>query len=288
MNAPAPSVSIVIPAYNEERSIRRCVLAAVGQSVPAHEIIVVDNRSKDRTAEIVSELIAEYPDRNIVLLPQHAEQGLIPTRNFGFAHAGGDVFGRIDADSVIEPNWVETLQRAFADPQVAAATGPVGYYDMPLRDFGVKADDRVRKTLLRLAKKYHFVFGSNMAVRASAWEQIKHSVARDEADELHEDIDISVNLAQHGLRVAYVPDLVCGISARRLENSPKDYYYYVKRFDRTYDYYDVRDPRLRAPAWFLLATYFPLKAVRSVFRRSRSQRRPTAGATPTSGGTRAA
>ena len=45
-----PRVSIVIPAYNEESVIRQCLIAAVYQSVPAHEIIVVDNLSTDRTA----------------------------------------------------------------------------------------------------------------------------------------------------------------------------------------------------------------------------------------------
>jgi glycosyltransferase involved in cell wall biosynthesis len=271
MNASPIPVSIIIPAYNEQSSIRRCLLAAVAQTVPAHEILVVDNKSTDRTAEIVQEFIDLYPDKHIKLLKQDKAQGLIPTRNFGFANATGEVFGRVDADSVIEPDWVEVLQRVFADPEVAAATGPVGYYDMPLVDFGVAADNRVRKTMLLLAKRYRFVFGSNMALRASAWDAIKDSVALDEEDELHEDIDISVNLAMKELKVAYEPDMVCGISARRIENSPKEYLYYVQRFDRTYDRYNVSDPRLRAPAWFLLAAYFPLKLIRALTRKDRAQ-----------------
>ena len=123
--AQLPRVSIVIPAYNEESVIRQCLIAAVYQSVPAHEIIVVDNLSTDRTAAIVQQMQLEYPESPIILLSQDRDQGLIPTRNFGLNHATGDVLGRIDADSVVEPDWVEQVQKAFADQSVQAATGPV-------------------------------------------------------------------------------------------------------------------------------------------------------------------
>ena len=55
----APSVSIVIPAFNEEDTIRACVTAAVGQTVPADEIIIVDNKSTDQTPVILKELQEE-------------------------------------------------------------------------------------------------------------------------------------------------------------------------------------------------------------------------------------
>ena len=163
-----PGVSIVIPAYNEESVIRQCLIAAVYQSVPAPEIIVVDNMSTDRTADIVRQMQLEYPESPIILLSQDKDQGLIPTRNFGLNHATGDVLGRIDADSVVEPDWVEQVQNAFLDHSVQAATGPVVYYDMPMRRFGLKADDKMRQLMLKLAKhQYHFLFGSNMALRRS-------------------------------------------------------------------------------------------------------------------------
>ncbi|MFN3708808.1 glycosyltransferase [Microcella sp.] len=256
------TVSIVIPAYNEETTIEPCIVAALTQTVPAHEIIVVDNRSTDRTAAIVAELQAAHPDAPLIYLPQFDEQGLVPTRNAGLDAATGEVLGRIDADSVLEPNWVEEVQKAFADPEVAAATGPVLYYDMPLRRFGLKADDTLRRAILRLAREYHFVFGSNMALRASAWRAIRSEVCRDEDDLFHEDIDISVHLYDAGLTARYVPTMVAGMSARRIDDSPRDYYSYVGRFDRTYTHHGVRSRRLRAPAWVFLAIYPVAKGLR--------------------------
>ncbi|GAA1737344.1 glycosyltransferase [Microcella frigidaquae] len=258
----APTVSIVIPAYNEEATIRACVTAALAQTVPAHEVIVVDNRSTDRTAAIVAELQAANPDAPLRVIPQFAEQGLVPTRNLGLDSATGDVIGRIDADSVLEPTWVEEVQKAFLDPAVAAATGPVLYYDMPLRRFGLRADDTLRRAMLRLAREYHFVFGSNMALRATAWQAIRGEVCRDEEDLFHEDIDISVHLYDAGLKAVYVPTMVAGMSARRVDDSPRDYVSYVGRFDRTYTHHDVRNRALRAPAWVFLAVYPIAKGIR--------------------------
>lgn len=258
------TVSIVIPAYNEEASIRACVVAAILQTVPASEIIVVDNKSTDGTAAIVRAVQAEYPDSPVLYFQQNEVQGLVPTRNFGLDRAQGSVIGRIDADSVIEPNWVEEVQKAFSDETLAAATGPVLYYDMPLRRFGLKADDRVRRIILTLSSEYHFLFGSNMAIRRSAWLQIRAETCRDESDELHEDIDLSVHLAQHRLTVGYVPTMVSGMSARRLEDSPRDYTYYVRRFERTYARHGLMNPMLRAPMWVFFAVYPLGKTIRTV------------------------
>ena len=272
MSTELPTVSIVIPAYNEESRIRACVLAALLQTVPAKEIIVVDNRSTDTTAAILESLKREHPNGPIILLHQDAAQALVPTRNLGLDAATGDVIGRIDADSLIEPNWVEEVQKAFIDPQVAGATGPVLYYDMPLRRFGLRADDEVRRFVLRLSKKYHFLFGSNMALRRSAWRDIGPETCLDESDVMHEDIDLSIHLANHGLTVKYVPTMVSGMSARRIEDSPRDFSQYVRRFERTYDRHNLRNPLLRAPMLVLFAVYPGAKLMRTLRQRRLARR----------------
>ena len=257
-----PTVSIVIPAYNEEDTIKSCVLAALDQTVPAAEIIVVDNKSTDGTAAVVRALQAAFPEAPLIYLQQNDVQGLIPTRNFGLDSATSEVVGRIDADSVLEPTWVEEVQRAFSDPEVAACTGPVIYYDMPLRRFGAIADDAVRRAMIRITSEYHLLFGSNMALRASAWRAIRDEVCLDSDDELHEDIDLSIHLHEHDLRVAYSSEMVTGMSARRIDDSPREYYNYVMRFERTYKKHRIRSVALRAPMAVLLSAYPALKAMR--------------------------
>ncbi|MET1153146.1 glycosyltransferase [Arthrobacter sp.] len=278
MKSAAPGVSIIIPAFNEESVLRQCIYAALCQSVAPSEIIVVDNKSTDGTADLVRSMQDEYPDVPLILLHQDAEQGLIPTRNFGFSHATGEILGRIDADSVLEPDWVEHVQQAFADPEVMACTGPVLYYDMPMRRFGLQADDRMRRFVLKLAKKqYHFLFGSNMAIRRGAWDIIRHEVCLDKEDQLHEDIDISVHLADHALRIQYVPEMITGMSARRLEDSPKDYRYYVTRFERTYSAHKIHRRVFRVPMLIFMTVYYPAKLLRRVHQARTQLRVPRGG-----------
>lgn len=257
-----PTVSIVIPAYNEEDTIGPCILAAISQTVPAEEIIVVDNRSTDRTPEILKELIAKNPDAPIRVLRQDHEQGISPTRNFGFNAATSDIIGRIDSDSVLEPNWVESVKNLFTDSKVHAATGPVIYYDLPLRRYMARADDTARKAMYRLATSYKFLFGTNMALRKSVWDAIKHEVCLDADYEMFEDIDLSVHVYDAGFNTVYSSSMVAGMSSRRLDDTPKDFYDYVSRFDRTYSRHGIRKRRLRAPAWVYLAVYPIAKGMR--------------------------
>jgi cellulose synthase/poly-beta-1,6-N-acetylglucosamine synthase-like glycosyltransferase len=258
----APTVSVVIPAFNEHDTIRACVIAVLDQTVPAFEIIVVDNASTDDTAGIVRELQSAYPAAPIIYLLQDALQGITPTRNAGFDRAAGEIIGRIDSDSVVEPNWVEEVQKAFANPDVAAATGPAIYYDMPLRRFGARADDLLRRTQVTIANDYHLLFGSNMAIRATAWAAVGPHTCADLDDLGHEDIDLSIHLHEAGLTVIYWSAMVAGMSARRLDDSPLEFFDYVMRFERTYQKHNIRSISLRAPMAVFLGAYPALKAMR--------------------------
>ncbi|MGD8196017.1 glycosyltransferase [Herbiconiux sp. P18] len=269
--AALPTVSIVIPAYNEEAGIRRCLVAAIEQTVPALEIIVVDNRSTDGTRAAVESMQTAFPDAGIRLIQQNEEQGITPTRNAGFDAATGTVIGRIDADSALSPNWVEQVQRAFATGEFVAASGPVEYYDMPMRAFGHHADDTVRKLQVKLAGDYVFLFGTNMAITKAAWLAVRGDVCADREDLMHEDLDLAVHLALKGLKVGYVSAMVVGMSARRLDSSPRDYLYYVERFKRTYDAHGIRDIRLLAPMAVFLGIYPALHVERRLRERRTAQ-----------------
>jgi glycosyltransferase involved in cell wall biosynthesis len=250
-----PTVSIVIPAYNEERTIRACVVAALEQTVPADEIVVVNNKSTDATAKMLKALKTVFPDAPLVIVDQNDVQGITATRNAGFNAATGEVIGRIDADSILEPEWVAVVKRIFTDPTVGAATGPMIYYDMPLRRFGARADDNMRRALLKLTKEYHFVFGSNMAIRATAWHDIRDHVCNDADKEMHEDVDLGIHLFDRGHKIVYGSKMVSGMSARRLDANPKDYLRYVRRWEKTYDHHKIFNPALRAPMVVFSAIY---------------------------------
>jgi glycosyltransferase involved in cell wall biosynthesis len=257
------SVSIVIPAYNEEVAIKACVEAALNQTEPAEEIIVVDNRSTDKTSKVVAGLQREYPNGHIRLLHENKKQGIIPARNYGFDAARGEIIGRIDADSLIYENWVAEVKSLFcANPKLAAATGPVSYHDMPFREFGLKADNVFRKFVFKCIPKYQLLFGSNMAIRKSAWEIIRSVTAQDPKNTMHEDLDLSLCLKKAGFLLQYAPKMISGVSTRRLDNSPKDFGKYMKRFNNTCVYHGIKDPSLKLPTVIYQLVYFPSKALR--------------------------
>jgi glycosyltransferase involved in cell wall biosynthesis len=255
---PLPRVSIVIPMFNEEDVIENCLRAALDQAVPAHEIVVVDNRSTDSSADRVRRIAATPGGSAIRLIRQDAEQGLVPTRNAGFHAATGDVLGRIDADTIVNSRWVEKLALRMTDPSVDAVTGPVSYYDLPFATAAGAADDVTRRTLRRLGSRYPFLYGSNMALRATAWETIRDLACADPDDRMHEDIDLSVHLAEAGLKVAYLPTMRAGVSARRMTDSPHAFREYTRRFERTYAHHRIDLWYLQVPQRMLQALYWPV------------------------------
>lgn len=261
-----PTVSVVIPAYNEQDTIEKCLSSFLHQTVRPLEVIVVDNRSTDETAARVRAFTQEHAEElNVRLLKQFDAQGIIPTRDYGMARAKGDIVGRIDADSTLDDGWVEAVQEGFADPSVAAASGPVVYHDMPAPNVGFRADNQIRSTLDKLAKSHRFLFGSNMAVRRSVWNVIVPHLCEDKEDKMHEDIDIALHLHLEGYKVVYLPDMIGGMSARRLEDSPKDFYRYVMRFENTYKAHDIKSATARIPIFIYLTTYFPTKFLRFIY-----------------------
>lgn len=96
-----PFVSVIIPAFNEERYIGQCLQSLEAQTYPRDrfEVIVVDNNSKDNTAAIVSQY-------DVILLSKK-EGPVGAVRNFGVANCRGEIIAFIDADCVAPPDWLE-------------------------------------------------------------------------------------------------------------------------------------------------------------------------------------
>ncbi|WP_417538418.1 glycosyltransferase [Marinobacter sp.] len=97
-----PICSIVIPAFNEEQHITACLTSIENQSYSRglYEIILVDNGSTDRTAEIASAFADQVVNKS--------DGNIGAVRNFGIERATGEIIICTDADCVVPPNWVET------------------------------------------------------------------------------------------------------------------------------------------------------------------------------------
>ena len=257
-----PSVAIVIPAYNEERFIGKCLESCIDQTSAPDEIIVVNNRSTDNTASVVRRYQEANPHIDIRLVDQNEHQGIAPTRSCGFDHVHSDIIGRTDADSIVANDWVETIRRCFEDPAIDAASGPVMFYDMPLRGFLFWLDCLLREKLQRKAKDERFLIGANMAIRAPAWKSVRRLTQLDVEDRLHEDVDLALTLFENDFEIAYEPAMVAGMSARRVESSLPDFYRYVTRYTRTTDLHGINSSAARTSIITLMLLYYPFRALR--------------------------
>lgn len=108
----APEISIIIPAYNEEKNIARCLNSVLAQTFESFEVICVDDGSTDGTVEIIKSF-AEKDDRIILL--KNPDKGVSSARNFGIENARGNYIGFVDSDDFIQPQMYEFLHRAVTE-----------------------------------------------------------------------------------------------------------------------------------------------------------------------------
>ena len=112
--------SVIIPAFNEEKVIATTVARILNSDYRELEIIVVDDGSSDRTAEIVR---ARFGDDARVILVSIPNGGKAKALNTGLSRAKGDVVVALDADTEFDRDTISRLVRWFADPSIGAVAG---------------------------------------------------------------------------------------------------------------------------------------------------------------------
>jgi glycosyltransferase involved in cell wall biosynthesis len=200
-------LSVVIPALNDADMLARCLGALAAQTRTADEIVVVDNGSTDDTAAV-----ARAGGARVV---EELRRGIPAATAAGFDAATGTIIARLDADSVPPPDWLEKIEaRLAAEPRLAALTGPGEFYG------AARAVRRAGEVLyiggyfwsMGWLLGHPPLFGSNFAIRASAWARIRETSHRD-VRELHDDLDLSFQF-QPDMPIVYQSDLRVGVSAR--------------------------------------------------------------------------
>jgi glycosyltransferase involved in cell wall biosynthesis len=208
MNA---AISVVIPVLNDARLLEHCLAALAVQTRPPDEVIVVDNGCTDDSVAVARRYGARVVNEQ--------RPGITAASAHGFDVAAGSIIARCDADSVVPPTWLAQIERTLrVAPDAVAVTGPGAFYDLGgirgllARAFYIHGYFISMRVLLG----HNVLFGSNCAVRASAWRAIAGSVPRDDT-EVHDDMDLSYRLPATS-RVIFDRALVVGISARPFDS----------------------------------------------------------------------
>jgi cellulose synthase/poly-beta-1,6-N-acetylglucosamine synthase-like glycosyltransferase len=115
-----PLVSVIIPAYNEEKVLGNCVRSILRSEYRSLEVLIIDDGSTDDTASLMADLAAG--DRRISALSQ-PNAGKGAALNTGIAHARGEVLFFVDADGLFAPNTVSEMLRGLHSPEIGAVCG---------------------------------------------------------------------------------------------------------------------------------------------------------------------
>lgn len=105
-NVPS-KVSIIVPVYNVENYLTKCLDSLIGQSLQDIEIIVVNDGSKDRSEEIIRQYVQKYPGKIKAFSKENG--GLSDARNFGIDRATGDYIGFVDSDDYVTEVMFEEM-----------------------------------------------------------------------------------------------------------------------------------------------------------------------------------
>jgi len=160
-------ISIIIPAYNEEKNLPRVINSLRVQDPKNFEIIVVDNNSTDNTFKVAKNLADK--------VYKCKKQGISYARNYGAKKAKTEIIAFLDADSLAYPNWVNLVSEAFKDKKLTLISG-VGVYEN---------NSLIRRIILNIFSYIIFYCGkiqnwfgiptliaNNMAIRKKLFEKV--------------------------------------------------------------------------------------------------------------------
>jgi cellulose synthase/poly-beta-1,6-N-acetylglucosamine synthase-like glycosyltransferase/peptidoglycan/xylan/chitin deacetylase (PgdA/CDA1 family) len=197
----AAAVTVLIPAFNEEKVIAATVERILASDYPGLDVLVIDDGSKDQTAAIVR---AHFAADSRVDILSIANGGKANALNVGLANAKGAVIVALDADTQFEPATISRLVRWFTDPEIGAVAG------------NAKVGNRINMITRWQALEY--IVAQNLERRAlsaldtltvvpgavGAWRRdVLQALGGFPPDTLAEDQDLTIAVQTRGYRVHF-------------------------------------------------------------------------------------
>ena len=192
-----PKVSVIVPFYNVEGYIEKCLETLVNQTLKDIEIILVNDGSKDRSVNIVKKFQSSYPEKIVYLEKENG--GLSDARNYAIPHAKGEYIAFLDSDDYVEKDMYQKMYELAVKENS----------DMVECDFYWEYPNKTRKDVGEI---YH---GSNEMIekiRVVAWNKlIKKEILEDTKIQFpkgyrYEDVEFTYKLIPHIERVSFLKE----------------------------------------------------------------------------------
>lgn len=184
-------VSVIIPVYNVEQYLKKCLDSLVNQTLKDIEIIVVNDGSSDNSQNIIDDYVKKYPKKVISVIQENGGQG--NARNTGLLHATGEYIGYVDSDDYVENNMYEALyKKAKAEEADIVVCGN----NVINENYNLLAKEDVEKDFLlgkmavwnKIYKK-NIIVNNNIKFRSKVW---------------YEDLDFTMEVYLSSNKISYV------------------------------------------------------------------------------------
>jgi glycosyltransferase involved in cell wall biosynthesis len=252
-----PLISVVIPVYNGEKTIRETIESVLNQTLSDLEIIIINDGSQDSTLEMVSSL----KDLRVKTF-SYPNKGLSASRNRGISQASGDYIAFIDADDLWTPDKLEAQFNALqANPQAAVAYSWTNYID----EFGQFLCQGLHSNYTgdvynKLLVTNLLENGSNPLIRRQVFTQVS---GFDESLRAGEDWDMYLRLAaQYHFVVVPAPQILYRLSVNSMSsNVTQQEAECLKVIERAFNQAPASVQHLRKTSLANLYKYLILKAL---------------------------
>ncbi|ELZ98902.1 glycosyl transferase family protein [Haloferax mucosum ATCC BAA-1512] len=197
-----PSVSIVLPTYNEERIVENKLRDLVSLDYPMDkvEVVVVDS-SDDDTRDIIRNFFADRETPELTLLEEDERRGLAPALNDAYAATKNEMVVKTDCDSKVAPNALREAAANLADPDIGAVTGRnvevLGGSDVEEGYRDVQATIQTLESHIDSTLIFHGPF--------SAFE--RDEIVPIDPDSIADDTELALKIRRNGKRVVFDPDV---------------------------------------------------------------------------------
>ena len=193
-------ISVIVPAYNSEKTIGECLQALEKQTKKSDEIIVVDDGSNDKTRNAVKKF-------SKVRLIEQDHRGPAAARNLGAKNAKGEILLFMDADCKADREWVSEMTRPFSDKEISGVQGRYKTAQKGLVARFVQLEIEDRYDRMRKRKYIDFVGSYSAGYRRSVFLEFG---GFDESFRMAsgEDPDISFKISKAGHKIVFSENAV--------------------------------------------------------------------------------
>lgn len=209
MEKKAPKISIIVPCYNAEKYIKRCLDSLLNQTLTETEIICIDDKSTDNTLAVLKAFASS--DNRLRIIEQNVNRGAAAARNTGLEVAAGEYIGFVDSDDYVDADFFEKMynQALATGADIIKANAKITEQNSCKR-----FDDRQNERI-RLYGKWRFLY--------QWWTGLYHgSLIRDNKIKFPDNI-IS------GQDIVFLS--LCVAAANRVALVPDTFYHYLRRDD---------------------------------------------------------